>query len=167
MSNFLNKYRTKWRIARKDRLWNGSVRKKEIDAERDLPPRPLKSDEDKLLRWILEHGSEEARSFLPQVEGIRAVRACTCGCPTIRLEVSEGTPLGRALRGRLICDLLGRTAKGELVGVLLFQDDGRICELEAYSVDGLIQSDSNEYSFPIIESLRELSAGEPPAEAHS
>ena len=67
----------------------------------------------------------------------------------------------------MICDLWGRTVKGELVGVLLFQNDGKLCELEAYSVDGEVQGESNEFDFPGIQSLRELEAGEPPASTHT
>jgi hypothetical protein len=154
-------------MEQKDRSWAGSARKKALEAERNLPPRPLSPDEHELLRWILENGSDAAKTFLPQVEGVRAVRSCICGCPSIQLIVEEGVQRGISNSGRVICDLWGRTRKGELVGVLLFQDDGRICELEAYSLDGEIQDDGNEYEFPTVQSLRELEAGEPPAPNHS
>jgi hypothetical protein len=166
LSSF-RKQRAKRRIAQDDRGWRGSARKKTLEAERNLPPRPLSPDEHELLRWILEHGSEAAKTFLPQAEGVRAVRSCICGCPSIRLVVRDGVPLGVSQSGRVISDLWGRTEKGELVGVLLFQDDGIICELEAYSMDGEVQDDGNEYEFPTIQSLRELEAGEPPAPNHS
>lgn len=126
-----------------------------------MPPRSLTLEEENLLRWILEHGSEEARSFLPQIEGMKAVRSCICGCPTIRLVVAANLPLGCLPTSRIVCDLEGDTAKGELVGVLLFQDDGKLSELEAYSIDGMILSESNEYGFPTIESLRELRFNDP------
>jgi len=149
----------------RSKIESGSARhegRKELDAEQDLPPRPLTSEESEVLCWILEHGSEEAQSFRSQIEGIRAVRACVCGCPTISLRVSEDALLGEPNGSRVICDLMGRTAKGELVGVLLFQVGGKLSELEAYSVDGQIQGDSQEFSFPMIETLRNLEAGEPP-----
>lgn len=139
------------------------MRRKEIDAERDLPPRPLTPEEHGLLVWILEHGSEEARSFLPQVEGMRAVRACTCGCPTIRLEVAEGAPVGRSQADRMICDLIGSTEKGELVGLMLFQIAGKLDALEVYSLDGDTQGDLPEFGLPTVESLNPFSVGEPPA----
>ena len=65
--------------------------------------------------------------------------------------------------GKVICDFWGRTAREELVGVLLFQNGGRLSLLEGYSVDGQIQADPPEFGFPTLESLRELSEGEPPA----
>jgi hypothetical protein len=150
---FLKSYATKWRIERNDRQWEGSERKREIDAERDLPARPLTPEEHELLCWVLEHGSEDVKSFLPQIKGIRAVRACTCGCPTIQLRVVDGVPMGTSNIGRVIGDLCGKTARGEIVGVLLFQDAGRLSELEVYSLDGEIQGNTPEFGLPTIESL--------------
>jgi hypothetical protein len=150
---FLNRYKTKWRIERKDRQWERSARKCEIDEERDLPPRPLTHEEHELLCWILENGSDEAKSFLPQVEGVRAVRACTCGCPTIQLRVVDGVPMGTSSMGRVIGDLYGKTAKDEIVGVLLFQDAGKLSELEVYSLDGIIHGDLPEFGLPTTDSL--------------
>ncbi len=160
---FFNAYRTKWRFAQADRRWTGSARRQEVDAERDLPPRLLTLEEHDLLVWILEHGSEEARSFLRQVEGIRAVRACTCGCPTIQLRVVEGAPVGSSQADRMICELIGRTAKGELIGLMLFQIAGKLCELEVYSLDGETRGDSPEFGLPTVETLSPFSVGEPPA----
>lgn len=158
VTKFFKAYRAKWRFARKDREWQRSPRREELDAERDLPPRPLATQEHELLSWILYHGSEEAKSFLPQLEGIRAVRSCTCGCPSIQLEVTEGTPLGVTLAGRLVCDFVGRTATGALVGLILFQDCGKLCELEAYSLDG--EAGPPEFEWPTIESLRAFGTAE-------
>src|SRR5208282_6305615 len=64
---------------RRDDAWKQSDRGREIAAERHQPSRPLCSEELELLRWVLEQGGERARSFLPQLEGIRAVRWCDCG----------------------------------------------------------------------------------------
>jgi len=162
---FFRAYKTKWRFWLMDRRWARSARKKEIEVERNLPPRLLTPEEHGLLVWILEHGSEEARSFLPQVEGIRAVRSCTCGCPTIRLEVVENASLGSSQGRNIICDLLGRTEKGELVGLLLFQNGGKLSELEAYSLDSEFQGDLPEFGLPTVKSLSPFSVGEPPAAA--
>ncbi len=161
LTKFFKAYRAKGRFARNDREWQRSPRREELDAEHDLPPRPLTTQEYDLLSWTLEHGSEEAKSFLPQLEGIQAVRSCTCGCPSIRLEVTEGTPLGVTVASRLVCDLVGRTVKGALVGLFLFQDCGKLCELEAYSLDG--EAGPPEFGWPTIESLTAFGAAEPGA----
>jgi hypothetical protein len=116
-----------------------------------------------LLRWILENGSEEARFFLPQVEGIRAVRSCTCGCPSIRLEVNENAPPGKSSSDLMLSDWIGNTAKGELVGIMLLQVGGKLCEMEIYSLNGDIRNDCPEFGLPTIESMRPFEAGNPSA----
>lgn len=56
----------------------------------------------------------------------------------------------------MLCDYEGRTASGELVGVLLFQDGGKITELEVYSIDGEIQDPSGVFGGPLLASLQML-----------
>jgi hypothetical protein len=118
--------------------------------------RALRSEEFELLRWMLEHGFDDLRSFLPQIDGIRAARSCACGCPSIRLEVAESAPLGSERGERVVGDFSGETARGELVGALLFQSAGKLTELEVYSMDGQIKGDSQEFGLPTIDSMNLL-----------
>ncbi len=113
-----------------------------------LALRPLSQEEEKLLRWTLEHGSDEARAYLPQIEGIRAKSSCGCGCPSISLTVLDNVPAAVAGKDRIIVDLQGRTAEGASVGLLIFQDEGKLSELEVYSYD-----DEGKFGFPTIESM--------------
>jgi hypothetical protein len=105
-----------------------------------------------LLVWLLENGPAAARSYLPQLEGMGAVRWCDCGCPSIRLVTMPDAPDGEHQRFTVVSDFLGTTAHGELVGVLVFQKRGRIELLEAYSLDGA--AGPPEFGFPTTESLR-------------
>lgn len=160
LGKFFRAQKSKWKAARNERQWQGSNRKQEIDAERDLPPRQLTDKESGLLRWLLETGSTEAQSFLPQLEGILAVRSCTCGCPSIRLAVAEQAPHGID-RFHILCDLVGKTPLGELTGILLFQTGGRLAVLEAYSLDeNILLGDSPEFGLPTIESLKAFAPGD-------
>jgi len=118
--------------------------------------RPLTAEELELLRWMFEHGSDDLRSFLPQIEGIRAARSCKCGCPSIQLDVAESAPLGLDRGEKVVGDFEGKTARGELVGVLLFQSAGRLTELEVYSMDGQIKGESGKFDLPIIDSMNLL-----------
>ena len=131
--------------------WKDSQRRQELDAERTLPPRPITSEEHDLLVWLLEHGPDPARTFLPQLEGMGATRWCDCGCPSIRLVPAPDAPEGEHQKQTIVSDFLARTAKGELVGVILFQRHGKIDLLEVYSVDGAVGPP--EFGFPTIESL--------------
>jgi hypothetical protein len=113
-----------------------------------LALRPLTQEEEKLLRWALEHGSNEARSYLPQIEGMRAKRSCSCGCPSITLAVSNDVPAVATGRERIVFDLSGRTAEGASVGLLILQDEGKLTEMEIYPY-----GDEGEFGLPTIESL--------------
>lgn len=56
--------------------------------------RPLTDSELTLIRWLIEHGEPEAREFAAQLQNIRVVGGCGCGCPSIDLEC-EGLPASR------------------------------------------------------------------------
>jgi hypothetical protein len=118
--------------------------------------RPLTPAEEELLRWTLEHGTEEAKSYLPQIERIRAASSCTCGCPSISLVVSDGIPAAVAGKDGVVADLSGQTADGISVGVLVFQDDGRLSELELYPYDN-----DGPFGLPTIESLSPFEVSKP------
>jgi hypothetical protein len=128
--------------------------------DKSEPLRQLTPEELELLRWMFEHGTDDLRSFLPQIDAIRAARSCNCGCPSIRLDVAESAPLGLDRSEKVVGDFGGKTARGELVGVLLFQSAGRLTELEVYSIDGQIEGDSPEFGLPTIGSM-ELLVWEP------
>jgi len=121
-----------------------------------LALRPLAPDEERFIRWTLEHGSDEAKSYLPQLEGMRAKSSCSCGCPSISLVISGAAPAGVAAKERIVVDLSGQTADGISVGVLIFQDDGKLSELEIYPYDV-----EGAFGLPTIESLSPFEVGKP------
>jgi hypothetical protein len=120
-----------------------------MEDEKILLPRLLTSEEMKLLNWLLENGLPEAKTFAPQVEGIRATPWCDCGCPSISLHVEEGVALGRSSNA-VISDVVGKTPEGKKIGVLLFQKNGKLSILEVYEMD-VIEGD---WGFPVYESLQ-------------
>ena len=101
--------------------------------------RPLTNDEAELLRWMFDHGSDDPRTFRSQLENIQAARCCSCGCPSIHLEVAKDVQPGADRGEKVVGDFAGKTAQGELVGILLFQEKGKLTELEVYSMDGLAE----------------------------
>jgi len=150
-SKFLRTLQTRRRFASRDRAWDKSARKQEFEAEMSSEPRALSQQEAELLKYILTNGSSQAQSFLPQLEGIRATRGCSCGCPSIKLHVAPNCCLGHA-NEHLLCDLVGQTAAGEAVGLLLFHSEGRLREFEVYILDEP-KGTSNEFGLPLLESL--------------
>jgi hypothetical protein len=122
----------------------GCVEDKEISTLR-----PLTTEELALLNWLLEHGLPGAKTFAPQVEKIRATPWCDCGCPSISLHVENEAPSGTC-SFRVISDVLAKTPEGKKMGILLFQDQGKLSILEMYSLDIL----EGEWRFPVYESLQ-------------
>jgi len=120
----------------------------------NLTLRPLTQEEEKFLRWILEHATDEAKSYLPQIEGMQAKHSCSCGCPSIFLVVKEDAPVGVPAKDRIVADLSGQSPEGVTVGILLFQDDGKLTELELYPYD-----DAGEFGLATIESLNPFEYG--------
>jgi hypothetical protein len=120
-----------------------------MEDEKLVTPRPLTTEELALLIWVLEHGVPEAKTFAPQVEKIRATPWCDCGCPSISLQVEEGRPLG-SYSYSVISDVLAKTPEGKKMGILLFQDHGKLSILEMYSLDIL----EGDWGFPVYESLQ-------------
>jgi hypothetical protein len=112
----------------------------------------LTPNESKLLLWVLEHGSDDLRSYLPQLEGMRAAGSCDCGCTSIYLEPLDSAPLGINCGERIVGEFLGVTVSGDSIGLILFQDCGRLSELEIYPY-AHFESKSPEANFPKIEGL--------------
>jgi hypothetical protein len=55
--------------------------------------RPLTDHERRLARWMLEHGTAEARDFLPQLEQAEATPwQCACGCASINFQIKGHAP---------------------------------------------------------------------------
>jgi hypothetical protein len=87
---------------------------------------------------------------------MRARRSCSCGCPSISLVVSEDAPAATNAKERIVADLLGQTAEGVGVGVLIFQDEGKLSELEVYPYDN-----EGAFGLPTVESLAHFEADKP------
>ncbi|MGA2349141.1 MAG: hypothetical protein ABSF70_01800 [Terracidiphilus sp.] len=117
--------------------------------EKLVTPRPLTTEELALLNWLLDHGSPEAKTFALQVEKVRATPWCDCGCPSISLHVEEGFPSG-SYPSSVISDVLAKTPEGKKMGILLFQEQGKLSILEMYSLDIL----EGDWAFPVYESLQ-------------
>ncbi|MGD0730921.1 MAG: hypothetical protein ABR956_06635 [Terracidiphilus sp.] len=64
--------------------------------------------------------------------------------------------MGVDRRETVVGDFEGRTARGELVGILLFQRAGKLTLLEVYSMDGQIRQESGEFGLPTIDSMKLL-----------
>jgi hypothetical protein len=87
-------------------------------------PRPLTREERKLLEFLLSSEFLSRDQLLAQVEAVKVVGACECGCGTIDLRV-ESQP--KVISGT---EHIAVEAYGDNVDVLLFTRNGLLTSLE-------------------------------------
>jgi hypothetical protein len=113
--------------------------------------RLLTEQEHGLIRWLLEHGGQEASTFLPQLESARVVSRCSCGCASIDFSVAGRT--GSPQAGlHVLSDYQWNNAEGHLLGVFVFAREELLAGLECWSIDG----QSTASALPLPEQLRSI-----------
>jgi hypothetical protein len=113
--------------------------------------RQLTDREERLVRWMLEHGSPEAADFLPQLELAEVTPwRCQCGCASInfRIRGKAAPPPGV----HIIADFVFGE-EDTMSGVFVFEKDGILSGLEVYGLAGDAPK-----SLPEPEVLRPLGA---------
>jgi hypothetical protein len=96
--------------------------------------RQLTNHERRLVRWMLEHGSPEAATFLPQLDEAEVTPwKCKCGCASINFQI-RGPP--QAAPGvHPIADFV--FGEGDtLSGIFVYEKDGILSGLEVYGLAG-------------------------------
>jgi len=106
--------------------------------------RPLTDTERRLVRWMLENGTAEAKDFLPQLELAEVTPwRCPCGCASINFQIK-----GYAIAPPGV-HVLGDFLFGESNGVFIYESDGILSGLEVVGYAGTAPN-----SLPAPESLR-------------
>src|SRR5262249_44854369 len=96
--------------------------------------RPLTTAERSLAKWMLEHGTSEARSFLPQLEDAEVTPwKCPCGCASFNFQVRGMPP---APRGVHILGDFVFGSEGELAGIFICSSNGILSGVEVYGLAG-------------------------------
>jgi hypothetical protein len=96
---------------------------------------------------LLNHGTPKAASYLEQLPMVSVVSRCGCGCPTVDLAVSgQAAPVSSATT--ILAEAGGVSPEGVRVGVIVHGREGRISELEIYSLAG-----EAKFSLPRIDDL--------------
>lgn len=119
------------------------------------PPRKLTSKEEALLSFLLSRQFPGRDQLRQQMRSARVSGECKCGCPTVELLVDRAqSPRAKVVR-RMPVEAIGNDEDGtQLYALLHVDDDGFLCELEAYRVD------SKPLKLPDPGSLHLLNQGE-------
>jgi hypothetical protein len=93
--------------------------------------RALSKEERDIVRHVVTTSCPERAE---EVDALRVFARCGCGkCPTIMF---HSEPERRKKSERLLADFQGGDIDSALVGIMLWERDGQISELEAWSIDG-------------------------------
>ena len=92
--------------------------------------RSLTPNEQRLVRWMLEHGRPEAAPLLPQLERAKVTPwRCPCGCASIHFVIDgHPEPSGRM---RPVADFIFGEGE-ELSGIFAYEQDGILAGVEVY-----------------------------------
>ena len=112
--------------------------------------RVLTVQECELVRWLLEHGNENAKSFLVHLESAKVISRCYCGCASINFAVANKVPTAASFQ--VLSDFQWESPEGHLFGVFVFARNDLLSGLEVWSIDG----QSTPTSLPAIENLKPL-----------
>jgi len=107
--------------------------------------RDLSAKEVDLIKWLLTKTNHS--EFIEQIGKTKVVSKCSCGCPTVDLQVEgyESKPV------RFVLSAEGFSPEGIAVGVILHVRNGLVSELEVYSQDG-----TKVFGLPEIDRLQVL-----------
>jgi hypothetical protein len=93
---------------------------------------PLTADERALLDLLLTAEFPGRDALVEQAKTASwGGPGCTCGCPSYLLEVDRTLPAA-LVEEPMVSDAHGRDRAGNLVGILLFVDEGYLREVEIY-----------------------------------
>jgi hypothetical protein len=109
--------------------------------------RLLTGQERAIAEWLLENANQTSKAYIPQLDHIRVVGRCSCGCPTADFRVAEGI-LPAAPQDNPIGDAIGYV-NGKMVGVMLLQRAGYLTCLEVYDLSDI----EHPYPLPDLKSL--------------
>jgi len=103
------------------------------------------------LEWLIANGIPEAQTYAAQLDHLRVVGRCGCGCPTVDLAFgdSQHNTTGPS---HILADCVGVTPEGIEVGIMLHAREDKISELEIYSLAGC----EHPFGLPRIETLKQF-----------
>ena len=108
-----------------------SVRQHHQEASlRTLPNRPISAQEKTLVAWLLAHVSGAA-PLDDQVDRLRVVAACECGCPSVEFALDD-SPAPAPTHTHILVEAVGKSPEGVDVGVILWENEGVVSGLEVY-----------------------------------
>lgn len=115
-------------------------------TRRALINRELKPEEKELIKHLLTHLPNPA-PHIEQLDYLRVVGKCDCGCPTIDLALKEYINKSSQIP-EILVEADGQSPEGIPVGIILWTKAGNISGLEVYPWE-----DTDKFGLPDTKTL--------------
>jgi hypothetical protein len=117
--------------------------------------RPLSQEEYELARWMLEHGTPEARDYLPQLEHAEVTPwRCPCGCASLNFRITGHAEPPPGVH--VLADFLTGGEENPS-GVFIFACGGVLSGIEVYGL-----ASEAPRALPTVDDLRPFQTGAQP-----
>jgi len=130
-----------------------------VESKTDLripEERPLTAREIEMVRWALEHGLPGSDEYLPQIDRVRVISRCSCGCASVDFSF-DGVLPDYTTGLEVLSDHQWGIGGTDLCGIFVFARNEKLAGLEVWSVDGQVTPSE----LPKIEDLRDYSHEKP------
>lgn len=97
--------------------------------------RSLNAGEERLLEWLLKHGTIVGRGFLSQVPLARVVATCSCGCASFLLSVNGKIPASKA-QNTIAADFRWESKDGRKFAAIAYARESMLAGVDLWPLDG-------------------------------
>ena len=106
------------------------------DMRRDIAARPLSSSEWQVLGALLDLDFPGVGELRCQMQSVRVVGQCTCGCATVDLQADSTLCASAGTTSPIPAEAVVLDSEGAAIwGLLVFLREGYLASLEIYSFD--------------------------------
>jgi hypothetical protein len=103
------------------------------------------TSEERALIWHLVSGFPDAETFIGQINDLRVVDECSCGCPSIDFAKDQS-----GTKHTPIANFIGVTPTGVEIGGMLWVRDNVLISLEVYCFG----EHDGPFDLPILDTIR-------------
>ena len=97
--------------------------------------RQLTTGEQNLVAWLIDHGPPTAARYRVELEQLRVVSECGCGCPTVDFIAPGGSHGSVGSHRRIVAEAFGTSPEQTTVDVILWAAGDRLASLEVALMD--------------------------------
>ena len=91
--------------------------------------RELTLKERQVVEWLIANRKPEIPDFLAQVDSVKVIGGCPCGCPSLDFETDED----KSKKEVIVADVVGASPEGVLCSLILWSRGNQLSGVEVSS----------------------------------